>query len=291
MRSLVVIASLFVSAQALAQAPKELVGRYQMDVEGGDVLELRADGTASMAGDETKWSAKGGRLTVGTDTMAYQLAGGRLTLTMGSVQMAWKRLGAAGKGPSPMEKAAAKAKAAQAQAQTPQSEDEADREAMELAKAWLAQNGGALQQQPPSPGRAPPPIAAGRQAVMPQAGSAPGAGSPQDQKARQVLMSSAWCSFTYNQHTGTSTTRKVVFRPDGVMTINGGAETYNSGSAGTVAGQYGDSSALRWKLEGLRLFVDQGDGNGWVDVGLSATQNSNGSPILHQGGREYSMCQ
>jgi len=42
--------------------------------------------------------------------------------------------------------------------------------------------------------------------------------------------------------------------------------------------------------EDLRLFVDQGGGAGFQDVGLTATQNSNGHPILHSQGREYSMC-
>jgi hypothetical protein len=112
----------------------------------------------------------------------------------------------------------------------------------------------------------------------------------QDAQSRQVLTSTAWCSFTYNKVSGTSTTRKVVFRPDGVMTINGGAETYSSGSGGTFAGQSRKSSALRWKMENSRLYVDQGGGAGFQDVGLTATRNSNGSIILHADGREYAMC-
>jgi len=116
------------------------------------------------------------------------------------------------------------------------------------------------------------------------------AASPQDAQSRQVLTSSAWCSFTYNKVSGTSTTRKVVFRQDGVMTLNGGAETYSSGSGGTVAGQSRKASAMRWKLQNARLYVDQGGGGGFQDVGLTATRNSNGSIILHAEGREYAMC-
>jgi hypothetical protein len=114
--------------------------------------------------------------------------------------------------------------------------------------------------------------------------------STQDAQARQLLTSSAWCSFTYNKVSGTSTTRKVVFRPDGMMTINGGAETYSSGHGGTVAGQSRSQGAMRWKMENLRLYVDQGGGSGFQDVGLDATRNSSGSIILHADGREYAMC-
>lgn len=75
-----------------AQVPGDLAGRYQMDVQGGDILELHPDGTAIMAGDKTVWSADKRILTVGGDAMAYTLRGNRLLLTMGSVQIAWKKL-------------------------------------------------------------------------------------------------------------------------------------------------------------------------------------------------------
>lgn len=74
------------------------------------------------------------------------------------------------------------------------------------------------------------------------------------------------------------------------MTINGGAETYSSGYGGAYAGQSNTSGAMQWKLENLRLFVDQGGGAGFQDIGLTATKNSNGYVILHAEGREYSMC-
>jgi hypothetical protein len=122
-------------------------------------------------------------------------------------------------------------------------------------------------------------------------GATPAAtGNEQDVQARQVLTNSAWCSFTYNKISGTSTTRKVVFRRDGVMTINGGAETYSSGYGGSYAGQSNSGGAMRWKLENLRLLIDQGSGTGFQDIGLTATQNSNGSVILRAEGREYAMC-
>ncbi|MBL0141019.1 MAG: hypothetical protein IPP91_02875 [Betaproteobacteria bacterium] len=224
-----------------AQVVAKLVGRYQMEVQGGDILELRADGTAWLAGDEMKWSVKGNQLVVGTDVMAYSLQGDRLMLTFGAIQLAWKRIGGAGKVPSAMQSAANKAK-------------------------------------PQQPSAAPAPAATAAN------------GNAQDDQARQVLTNNAWCSFTYNKTSGTSTTRKVVFRPDGLMTVNGGAESYSSGYGGTYAGQSRTGSAMRWRLENLRVFVDQGNGGGFQDIGLTANRNSNGSLILSAGGREYSMC-
>jgi hypothetical protein len=222
-KTLVLITMLCIPAlDASAQVVKGLVGRYQMEVPDGDVLELRADGSATLAGEATTWSGRGKTLRVGPDDMDYTLEGGRLVLSMGSVRISWKKLGAKASAP-----------------------------------VRPAKDAGA---------------------------------NPQDAQARQLLTSSAWCSFTYNKVSGTSTTRKVIFRPDGAMTINGGAETYSSGHGGTFAGQSRSQGAMRWKMENMRLYVDQGGGAGFQDVGLDATRNSNGSIILHADGREYAMC-
>ncbi len=232
-KSLAVLALLLViQVSSWAQMARELVGKYQMEVQGGDVLELRADGSASIAGEETRWSVKGARLTVGTDVMQYEMRGNRLLVMVGPVQVGWRRMDAGSDPMSPMERAARQAQPAV-------------------------------------------PIASG---------------NPQDAQARQMLTHNAWCSFTYNKVSGTSSTRRVVFRPDGVMTINGGAETYSAGYGGTYAGQSNNASAMRWKLENLRLLVDDRGGAGYQDIGLTATTNSNGSIILKAAGREYAMC-
>lgn len=78
---------------ALAQTPAQLVGKYQMEVQDGDILVLRADGTASLAGDETRWSAQGNQLQVGPDVMTYAMQGDRLVLSMGGIQLVWRKLG------------------------------------------------------------------------------------------------------------------------------------------------------------------------------------------------------
>lgn len=219
-------------AAAAAQNGTDLAGSYRMDVQGGELLELRADGSAALAGEETTWSADRSRITIGPDVMPYTLQGDRLVLSMGPVQIVWKRVGAPAKRGTQKQKDAPK-----------------------------------------------PPAKKGGEA---ETGT--------DREARQLLMSSAWCSFTYNKNTGTSSTRKVVFRQDGIMTVNGGLETYSSGYGGIAAGQSSSSGSMRWKLENLRMYVDRGDGAGFQDIGLTATRNSNGYPILHAAGSEYSMC-
>ena len=234
MRRAILIAAVVFCCQtlALAQVVAELVGKYQMDVQGGDTLELRADGSASVAGEETRWSVRGNQLIVGPDSMPYVLQGSRLITTVGAIKLAWRRLDARPSKQTPMERVA---------------------------------------QGAPTHGTG-------------------GQANPQDAQAKQILTGSAWCSFTYNKVSGTSTTCKVVFRPDGVMTINGGAETYSSGYGGTYAGQSNNASAVLWKFENLRLLVDDRGGAGYQDIGLTSTTNLNGSIILKAQGREYSMC-
>ncbi|MES2260408.1 MAG: hypothetical protein V4724_17945 [Pseudomonadota bacterium] len=242
-----------ISGAPLAQTPKELVGTYQMEVADGDILQLRADGSASLAGEESTWTAKNGQLRLGNETIPYRMNNGHLVLTMGPVQMSWKRINAGGAAATPLQRAAERA-------------------------ARAGGGNGA------SPGRS----SNADDAAM--AGGGAQSGSPQDTQSREVLMSTAWCSFTYSKVSGTSTTRRVVFRRDGTLTVAGGAETYSSGYGGTVSGQSSNASTMRWSFQNQRLYIDQGAGQGMQDVGLTATRNSNGSIILHADGREYSMC-
>ena len=238
---LLFIALLLGTQVALAEVTADLVGKYQLDVSDGDILELRADGTAQLAGDETRWSVKGKQLTVGTDVMSYSLQGDRLLLSMGNIKLNWKKIGGKTAALTPMQKSAAKARI----------------------------------------------DSVGRKAEGSGAGDA---GGKQDAQARQLLTSTGWCSFSYNKNSGVTAKRKVYFLPDGVMTINSGSELYSSGQAGTYASQSANAGAMRWKFENLRLLIDQGQGGGYEDVGLTATRNSNGSIILHADGREYAMC-
>ncbi|HEY3452349.1 MAG TPA: hypothetical protein VGK67_38755, partial [Myxococcales bacterium] len=129
----------------------------------------------------------------------------------------------------------------------------------------------------------------------PQGGPVAAAGGPvgngpQDRQIAQLLLSTAWCSFTYSQATGTTKTSKGYFRQDGILVMNTGAETYASGSAGTVAGQSSVGGAMRWRLQGSRLLVDDGSGAGYQDVNASLSQNSSGAWILKADGKQYSVC-
>ncbi|MCC6747200.1 MAG: hypothetical protein IT371_06035 [Deltaproteobacteria bacterium] len=120
-------------------------------------------------------------------------------------------------------------------------------------------------------------------------GAVPAGGrSPTDGKLRQLLLSTAWCSFTFNKHTGTSSTSRVVYFPNGTLRFGSNTETYNTGHAGTVAGQHTGSGGLLWKVAGGRLYVNLGQG--FVDANLRVTLNSAGNPILIAGGKEYMRC-
>jgi hypothetical protein len=104
-----------------------------------------------------------------------------------------------------------------------------------------------------------------------------------------LLTRNAWCGFTYNQHSGTSTSERVVFGRDGMVSRSSGAQTYNSGAAGSVAGQYGNAERGRWKVANGMLHLSA-DGTNWTPQPLQVTQNSNGYPIIKSGGKEYMQC-
>jgi hypothetical protein len=129
-------------------------------------------------------------------------------------------------------------------------------------------------------------------AAAPQSKKEP-AGKPAaggiDGQLTALLTRNAWCGFTYNQRSGTSTRERVVFNGNGTVFRNSGAETYNSGPAGSVAGQYGSANQARWKVAEGMLHFSQ-DGMNWAPQQLQVTQNSNGYPILKSGGKEYMQC-
>jgi len=126
-------------------------------------------------------------------------------------------------------------------------------------------------------------------AGTPNASKAPEKAQGIDGQLTALLSRNAWCGFTYNQHTGTSTTERVVFAANGLVSRSSGAQTYNSGPAGSVAGQYGNSDRARWKVANGMLHLSQ-DGTNWSPQPLQVTQNSNGSPIIKSGGKEYMQC-
>src|SRR2546421_8899340 len=105
-----------------------------------------------------------------------------------------------------------------------------------------------------SKGAAPPP--AGKKApAQPQA-------SGMDGQLTALLTRNAWCGFTYNKNSGTSTSERVVFMANGLVTQSSGAQTYNSGPAGSVAGQSANANQARWKVAEGMLHLSQ-DGMNW----------------------------
>lgn len=138
------------------------------------------------------------------------------------------------------------------------------------------------------------PAAKGAAGTRERAAPAGGGGSADDRRLRELLLSSAWCSFSYRATPGgggygdhTSSSR-VVFRPDGTGSRGSTSETYSTGTGGQYAGAGGGGERFRWAARGGRLLVDAGAG--LQDVNLSATRNSNGYPILKAGGVEYMTC-
>jgi len=105
----------------------------------------------------------------------------------------------------------------------------------------------------------------------------------------QLLTSSAWCSFTYNQRTGTSRQERVAFARDGTLVQTSGAESYSSGRSGTVAGQSSGGKRGFWRVQGNVLHLSE-DRVNWEGQSLAVTKNSAGYPIIKSEGKEYMQC-
>jgi len=128
----------------------------------------------------------------------------------------------------------------------------------------------------------------------PPSAMTPGAGggvaaSPQDQQIAQLLLRSAWCSFSYSSTSGASSKERIVFQPDGSGIRQSGGETYSSGYGGTYAGQSSGARPFQWRVQGGNLMAST-DGMQWEPVPLQITTNSSGYPIITSGRKEYMMC-
>ena len=125
-----------------------------------------------------------------------------------------------------------------------------------------------------------PPKKAPKAAAPPAEGKSSSGGG----NLHQLLTASAWCSFTYNKTSGTSSSSRVVFLANGTLRRGSNTETSNSGRNGTVAGQHQGGSSNKWRVAGGRLYVDGADMNARVK------NNSAGNPIITAGGKEYMRC-
>jgi hypothetical protein len=125
-------------------------------------------------------------------------------------------------------------------------------------------------------------------------GMGDGGGAGAGTQLGQLLLSSAWCSFSYsgttdNTGTGRSSTSRVQFSADGTALQTNGGESYYNGNNGSVAGQSSGGQRYYWKVMGNSLQVS-GDGAQWAPVNLSVSRNSNGYPIITADGTEYMQC-
>lgn len=131
-------------------------------------------------------------------------------------------------------------------------------------------------------------VGAGRHKA--KGGSADTATNASDPLA-QLLLSSAWCTFKYNQTTSASTTTRYQFFSNGTYSNSGRGETYSSGRYGTVAGQYDSGGGGRWAVRNGLLYVssppEQPD---MQPTQVTVTRNSSGYPIIHAEGVEYATC-
>lgn len=107
----------------------------------------------------------------------------------------------------------------------------------------------------------------------------------------QLLLSSAWCSFTYNNVSGASHQTRVQFSANGHWSAGSRGETYSSGPNGSVAGQHDAGTGGQWAVQQGQLFMsNQPETPALPPVNLTITRNSNGYPILTADGTEYSSC-
>ena len=262
----------------LSGAPKvdaKLVGTWLAG--GAPFVTFNGNGTGQMEEGKVKWTADGTTLTVideeGTpDKVTYRVEGDTLTMTMGGIPIALTRAGA---NVVVQKQGALAAKAAKL---NKVSEAEADKEALAEAQVYLQKNG---QGAPQAQAQAQQPQRAPQQA--PRA-----AGS--DQLSR-LLMSTAWCYFSYNKISGASHSERFAFFGNGTWSNGSRGETYNSGAAGTYAGQSDSAGGGRWEVRDGQLWMCTNENPVLQPlIGWRVSQNSNGYPIINYNGKEYSSC-
>ena len=107
--------------------------------------------------------------------------------------------------------------------------------------------------------------------------------------SNDLLLSSAWCSFTYNKTTGYSHTKRVFFNANGTYGTGSRGEGYSSGSGGSMASQRNAQGAGAWRVDRGELFMSEGGGR-LERVSTMVKRNNNGYPIIVADGVEYSQC-
>jgi hypothetical protein len=107
--------------------------------------------------------------------------------------------------------------------------------------------------------------------------------------SKDLLLSSAWCSFTYNKTTGYSHTKRVAFNANGTYGTGSRGEGYSSGGGGSMASQRNAQGGGMWAVDRGELFMSEGGGR-LEPVKTVLKRNNNGYPIIVADGVEYSQC-
>lgn len=121
--------------------------------------------------------------------------------------------------------------------------------------------------------------------------AAPAAKSAGKDEIAKLLLSSPWCTFSFNKTTGYSKSTRYQFFENGTVQVGGQSEGYSSGYGGSMASQHDTSSTIRWEVRKGQLFLASPETNGqFVAAPFESYKNSNGYPILRANGVEYSQC-
>lgn len=104
----------------------------------------------------------------------------------------------------------------------------------------------------------------------------------------ELLLSSAWCTFSYNKTSGYSGSKRVTFSPGGSYAVGSRSEGGSSGRAGSMASQRDEESGGRWRVQNGELYLSEGGEFEHVQTVLK--RNSNGHAVIVAEGIEYSQC-
>jgi hypothetical protein len=105
----------------------------------------------------------------------------------------------------------------------------------------------------------------------------------------ELVVSSAWCSFTYNKTSGYSNTKRYVYAPNGTWSSGARGEGGSSGANGSVYSQRDSRAGGAWKVQGGEFYMSEGGGP-LQPVRTFVKRNSNGYPVIVADGVEYSQC-
>lgn len=104
----------------------------------------------------------------------------------------------------------------------------------------------------------------------------------------ELLLSSAWCTFSYNKTTGYSSSKRVAFSRGGTYAVGSRGEGGSSGRAGSMASQRDETSGGQWRVQNGELYLSEGGEFEHIQTVLK--RNSNGHAVIVADGVEYSQC-